>query len=126
MEIFGVGPFELLLVVIIAFVVLGPERIPSVMRQLGRAVRQLREMTQQMTKDYGSDLREITDEVSALQNELRSVQRDLGAMARDMINQAAVAKPATTATPPVDAPPGESPAAPPETSPIDSGDSPSI
>lgn len=111
---------------IIVFVVLGPERIPTVMRQIGRAVRQLRVMTQQMTRDYGSDLREITDEVSALQNELRSVQRDLGAMARDMINQAAAAKPAT-APPPVDMPPAvESPPAPPDISPIDSEDSPSI
>lgn len=77
MEIFGIGPFELALIALIAFIVLGPERIPGVMRQLGRWARQLRQMSQQVTQDYGQDIRQVTGEISAVQAELRSIQRDL-------------------------------------------------
>jgi sec-independent protein translocase protein TatB len=81
MEVFGIGPFEIALVVLIAFIVLGPERIPEVMRQLGKWVRQLRELTNNITRDYGTDIQQITGEITALQAELRSIQREIGQVA---------------------------------------------
>ena len=47
MDFLGIGPVEIALVVLIAFIVLGPERIPGVMRQLGKWTRQLRETVEQ-------------------------------------------------------------------------------
>ena len=34
MDFLGIGPVEIALVVLVAFIVLGPERIPGVMRHL--------------------------------------------------------------------------------------------
>jgi sec-independent protein translocase protein TatB len=81
MEVFGIGPLEIALVVLIAFIVLGPERIPEAMRQLGKWVRQLRELTNNLTRDYGSDIQQLTGEITALQEEFRSIQRELGQVA---------------------------------------------
>ncbi len=81
MDFLGIGPFEIALVALIAFIVLGPERIPGVMRQLGKWVRQLREFTNNITRDYGTDIQQLTGEVTALQEELRSIQRELGQVA---------------------------------------------
>jgi sec-independent protein translocase protein TatB len=81
MEVFGIGPFEIALVALIAFIVLGPDRIPGVMRQLGTWVRQLRELTNNITRDYGSDIQQLTGEITALQEEFRSIQRELGQVA---------------------------------------------
>jgi sec-independent protein translocase protein TatB len=81
MDFLGIGPFEIALVVLIAFIVLGPDRIPGAMRQLGKWVRQLREFTNNITRDYGSDIRLLTGEMTALQEELRSIQRELGQVA---------------------------------------------
>ncbi len=81
MEVFGIGPLEIVLVVLIAFIVLGPERIPEVMRQLGKWTRQLRETVNNITRDYNTEIRELTGEITALQNEIRSIQRDLGSIA---------------------------------------------
>ncbi len=81
MEVFGIGPLEIALVVLIAFIVLGPERIPEVMRQLGTWVRQLRELTNNITRDYGTDIQQLTGEITALQEEFRSIQRELGQVA---------------------------------------------
>jgi sec-independent protein translocase protein TatB len=77
MDFLGIGPFEIALVALIAFIVLGPERIPEVMRQLGKWTRQLREFTNNVTRDYGSDIQQLTGEISALQEEFRSIQREI-------------------------------------------------
>ena len=81
MEVFGIGPLEIALIALIAFVVLGPDRIPGVMRQLGKWTRQLRETANNITRDYNTEIREITGELTALQEEIRSIQRDLGSIA---------------------------------------------
>ena len=81
MEVFGIGPLEIALITLVAFVILGPDRIPGTMRQLGKWVRQLREMASNITRDYNADIREITGEITALQEEIRSIQRDLGGIA---------------------------------------------
>ncbi len=119
MEIFGVGPFELALIALIAFIVLGPERIPGVMRQLGRAVRQLRNWTQEITREYGQDIQEVAAPLNEVREELRSVQRDLTRAARDVMSiPPANSGPTQTIRPPASAnPPADPPAAQPGDSP---------
>jgi sec-independent protein translocase protein TatB len=85
MEVFGIGPLEIALIALVAFIVLGPERIPGVMRQLGSWVRQLRETANNITRDYNADIRQITGEITALQDEIRSIQRDLVDMTSGII-----------------------------------------
>ncbi|MBI5567514.1 MAG: twin-arginine translocase subunit TatB [Chloroflexi bacterium] len=99
MEIFGVGPFELVLIALVAFIVLGPERIPGAMRWLGRMVRQLRQMSQQLTKDYGAEIKDITGEISAVQAELRNIKRDLTDVTRGLVTGTETIHPPKAATP---------------------------
>lgn len=99
MEVFGIGPLEIALIALVAFIVLGPDRIPGVMRQLGKWTRQLRETANNITRDYNSDIRQITGEITALQDEIRSIQRDLGSMATGFM---------TTTLPPEGTPPARS------------------
>jgi len=130
MEIFGIGPFELAMIALIAFIFLGPERIPGVMRQLGRAIRQMRKMTQDLTREYGGELNEITSAVNEVQSEIRGVQRDLNQAARGVLvppidnqkigemTKSLTASVPTPPTPAAPAAPAESPAVepPPSTS----------
>ncbi len=39
---FNLGPMELLVIVVVALVVLGPQRLPDAMRQVGKAVGEAR------------------------------------------------------------------------------------
>jgi sec-independent protein translocase protein TatA len=39
----GIGPMELILVLVIALIVLGPKRLPEVGRSLGRGMREFKE-----------------------------------------------------------------------------------
>jgi Tat protein translocase TatB subunit len=76
MEVFGVGPFELLLVVTIAFLILGPERIPDVARSVGKAIRQVRQAIQQLTTESGEKIN-VADDLAALRREVLGLQKDL-------------------------------------------------
>jgi Tat protein translocase TatB subunit len=49
---FGIGPEELVLVLIIALIVLGPERMPKVARDVGRVVGELRRTSDQLREEF--------------------------------------------------------------------------
>ena len=49
---FGVGPEELVLILVIALIVLGPERMPKVARDLGRVVGDLRRTSDQLREEF--------------------------------------------------------------------------
>ena len=49
---FGVGPEELVLILIIALIVLGPERMPKVARDIGRVVGDLRRTSDEIRQEF--------------------------------------------------------------------------
>jgi Tat protein translocase TatB subunit len=56
MELFGVGAGELFLIMVLALVVIGPERLPEVAGQIGRTVADLRRQTNQLTGEFQRSL----------------------------------------------------------------------
>ena len=62
MDFFGIGPLELLLILVIFTVVVGPEKIPDVARRLGRAVRAFRGATTQITEQIDREVRSIQED----------------------------------------------------------------
>ncbi|HEY7623692.1 MAG TPA: twin-arginine translocase TatA/TatE family subunit [Candidatus Limnocylindria bacterium] len=49
---FGIGPEELVLLLVIALIVLGPERMPKVARDVGRVVGELRRTSDQLREEF--------------------------------------------------------------------------
>ena len=49
---FGIGPEELMLVALLALLVLGPERLPKVMRDMGRVVGDLRRTSDELKNEF--------------------------------------------------------------------------
>ncbi|HLH23208.1 MAG TPA: Sec-independent protein translocase protein TatB [Chloroflexota bacterium] len=52
MELFGIGLPELLLIMVLALVVIGPERLPEVASQLGRTMAELKRQANQLTAEF--------------------------------------------------------------------------
>ena len=52
MNIFGVGTSELLLILVIAMLVVGPERMVKLARDAGKALARLRQITESVTKEF--------------------------------------------------------------------------
>ena len=66
MNIFGVGPMEMLLIAVIAVVVLGPERFPEAAVQVAKAIKFLRGYATEATSDLRSEFAELTKEYEGL------------------------------------------------------------
>ena len=49
---FGVGPEELMLILIVALLVLGPERLPRIARDVGRVVGELRRTSDEFREEF--------------------------------------------------------------------------
>jgi sec-independent protein translocase protein TatB len=53
---FGIGIPEVLVILVVALFVFGPDRLPEFARQAGRVVRQVRKMSQQARDDIRKEL----------------------------------------------------------------------
>lgn len=73
MEFLGIGPLELIVILIIALTVVGPERLPEIARSIGKTLRDLRAMSQGLTAEWQQELNlatEIGDSKKGLQQAL--------------------------------------------------------
>ncbi|MBX5493192.1 MAG: twin-arginine translocase subunit TatB [Chloroflexi bacterium] len=62
MDFMGIGLGELLLILVLALVVIGPERLPEVASQLGRAVADLRRQANQLSEEFQQSLQLAAEE----------------------------------------------------------------
>jgi len=89
MELFGVGIPEIGLIMLIALVIVGPQRFPEVARQIAHWIRTARAFTDAVMKDVRSAVDEIEQEVTAANDgvnpirELQDLRKELGAAAQD-------------------------------------------
>jgi sec-independent protein translocase protein TatB len=65
MNFLGIGPGELVLILVIAVIVLGPDKIPETMRTIGKAMREIRTITEGFQKELNKELAEVTKEPAA-------------------------------------------------------------
>ena len=72
---FNIGVGEILIVLVVAFVIVGPDDLPKVARWLGRQVRRLRTMIRDIKAETGWD---------ELEKEVNDVRRDVKATVRDL------------------------------------------
>ena len=80
----NIGPPELLLIIVIALVVVGPQRLPDLGRTIGRGLREFRkvqdEVRDMVDTGMGEDFKQTTAE---LRNDLRILTRTVAALAED-------------------------------------------
>ena len=67
---FGLGVTEILVILIVAFLLFGPQQLPEVGRQVGKAVKGLKEVTEDVRQS-------VEPELNLMQAEVKSVEQDL-------------------------------------------------
>ncbi|MCS7221237.1 MAG: Sec-independent protein translocase protein TatB [Anaerolineae bacterium] len=75
MNIFGVGPWEVVLIAILALIFIGPEKLPEIMRQIGRVVGELRRMSSEITREFQEELAPLQEIQSELTGTLKTGQK---------------------------------------------------
>ncbi len=89
MNILGVGPMEMGIIAVVALLIFGPGKLPEVMGQAGKLVRDFRRMSAELTGEFEKTIAEakdmgnsITGEIGGMTKEVNSVtnsvKKDLG------------------------------------------------
>ncbi len=73
----GIGLPQLLLVFLVAMLVLGPERLPEVARQLARGIRTLRSYADEVQGQFQGEIGGLREEFLDIQRDLSSIQGNL-------------------------------------------------
>ena len=71
---FNIGFAELILVLLVAFLVVGPRDLPKVARWLGRMVKRMRQLIRELKEEVGWD--ELTQETDAIGQEMKGTLRE--------------------------------------------------
>jgi Tat protein translocase TatB subunit len=90
---FGVGYQEMFVILVIALVVFGPQRLPELAGQAGRWMREFKKMTAGLTGEFEKTMAEVDDIKQTVRREMQGmmdevddvaegVKRDLGAPSR--------------------------------------------
>ncbi|MEM9605368.1 MAG: Sec-independent protein translocase protein TatB [Pseudomonadota bacterium] len=126
---FDIGFVEIMLIGIVSMLVVGPERLPEVARNVGKWVGKARRYVANVRRDFeselnNSDLRDLLGEQEAQIKELRGLvdqtKRDIGgsvdSLTRDLEKDVGAADSTPTPTPPATTPAPPAPVTPAATS----------
>lgn len=88
MDFLGIGLPELILVMVMALIVVGPKRLPEVAVQIARAIRQLRGYATDVTAQMRGELDELTREYEEVRRDLDEFRgiatREVGSITREV------------------------------------------
>lgn len=73
---FGLGAGEILIILVLAFLLFGPKQLPEVGRQVGKAVKGLKETADDLRKS-------VEPEVNLIQQEVKMAEQDLEASVKE-------------------------------------------
>lgn len=77
MNLFGVGTWELLVIIVGALLIFGPGKLPEVMGQMGKAVRDLRRITADLTGEFERAVGDPHEIKRAINDELTGVKSSM-------------------------------------------------
>jgi len=100
MNFLGMGPMEILLVVVLALIVFGPAKLPEIMGQIGKGIADFRRATSQLSDEFNRTIKAELEETKSIVDDTKSAVT--GSYAD--INAAIKGSPAPTTTAPAPAP----------------------
>src|SRR5438034_11273890 len=77
MNFLGMGPMELLLIVVLALIVFGPARLPEIMGQVGRAIGDFRRATSELSDEFNRTIQAELNETKATIDETKAALTDV-------------------------------------------------
>lgn len=84
MEILNVGLGEMVVIIIIALLVFGPERLPEIARQVGRFFSQIRSTTDEVRRVLVEETAVIREPLEQTKREIESVARPIDQMQKQV------------------------------------------
>jgi sec-independent protein translocase protein TatB len=98
MNFYGVGLPEIILILVLTLIVVGPQRLPELAAQLARLVRQTRRYAGQVTSQLKYEMGDVTQDYEALRRELQELRQELTQQAKPLQDELDAAKAELKAT----------------------------
>ena len=96
MDFLGIGLPEMVVILGLALIVLGPKRLPEAAAQIARAIREVRRYSSGVTQELNEMAKELETEYTGLKGELkeagREMRRGVEAAGRELTGAAAEAR----------------------------------
>jgi TatA/E family protein of Tat protein translocase len=99
MNVFGMGTPEILVIMVVALIIFGPGKLPEIGAQVGKAVRDFRRATSDLTSEFQSSIDDVQSTVGDMKQTMADVQKETQALASSIpasIESSASARPASS------------------------------
>jgi len=77
MDFFGIGPMEIILILIIGLIIFGPGKLPQIGRDLGKALRSFKkaatDLTAEMSKELEEEKKEINSDTTQIKQQIGKI-----------------------------------------------------
>ena len=82
---FGIGMPEVLLILAVALIVIGPKKLPDLAKSLGKAIGEFKKATHELKQsiDINSDLKGVKDKFEDMDDSIREVVDDVSTPSND-------------------------------------------
>jgi len=82
---FGIGMPEVLLILAVALIVIGPKKLPDLAKSLGRAIGEFKKATHEFKQsiDINSDLKDVKDTFEDMNENIKEAVDDVSAPSND-------------------------------------------
>jgi sec-independent protein translocase protein TatB len=97
MNVLGMGPMEILLIVVLALIVFGPAKLPEIMGQVGKAINDFRRATSELSDEFNRTIQAELKETRSVIDETRSAVTEAHTSVTSAVS--GLPAPARTATP---------------------------
>ena len=106
MNFFGLGPLEILLILVIALIVFGPAKLPEIMGQVGRAIADFRRTTGELSNEFNRTIQAELQDTKGVFEDTKSAVTGVQTSINAAVSGTATAlnAPAPTLTAPAPAP----------------------
>jgi len=84
MDLFGIGPLNLILILGVMLIVFGPDRLPEMAAKAGKFMRDVRSYASDMTSEFSGEFSEIREHFDGVQDQVRSFGADLHTTTREV------------------------------------------
>lgn len=96
MNLFGIGPMEMGVIAVIALMIFGPAKLPEVMGQAGKMVRDFRRMTADFTGEFEKTMAEAREITGGITSEIGGVTKQVNSVTNSVKKDLAGSKRNTT------------------------------
>ena len=74
MNFLGIGPGELLLILVLALIIFGPQRLPDIGKALGKSIREVRKASEELTGQFKEEMEAASNELKSASEEIKGEQ----------------------------------------------------